>query len=133
MSSVPLYVTDTHSLLWYLGGSPKLSSKAKQAFDEAHAGRAKIIVPIIVVAELIFLVEKGRAKVDVNAIVGKIVREHNYEVAPLGLGQIQLLKKLIQIPEMHDRLIACEALLWKAKLITADVQLRYAGIVEVVW
>lgn len=47
MSSVSLYVTDTHSLLWYLGGSPKLSSKAKQAFDEAHAGRAKIIVPII--------------------------------------------------------------------------------------
>jgi len=87
VSSVPLYVTDTHSLLWYLGGSPKLSSKAKQAFDEAHAGRAKIIVPII----------------------------------------------LTQIPEMHDRLIACEALLWKAKLITADVQLRYAGIVEVVW
>ena len=62
MSSVSLYVTDTHSLLWYLGGSPKLSSKAKQAFDEAHAGRAKIIVPII----------------------------------------------LTQIPEMHDRLIACE-------------------------
>ena len=32
------YVTDTHTLLWYLLASPLLSAKAKSAFDEAESG-----------------------------------------------------------------------------------------------
>ena len=36
------YVTDTHSLFWYLGGSPLLSAAARSAFDEAATGSSQV-------------------------------------------------------------------------------------------
>jgi len=133
MSSASLYVTDTHSLLCYLGGSPRLSSTAREAFDKVHSGEANLIVPIIVIAEMILLVEKGRVKADVDSVLGRIYEEPSYEVAPLSFKQMLLLKRTTQIPEMHDRLIVCEALLHEAELITRDAEIGQAGIVKTVW
>ncbi|MBT9141450.1 MAG: hypothetical protein DDT30_02042 [Dehalococcoidia bacterium] len=85
-----------------------------------RSGQADLIVPIIVIAELIFLVEKGRVRADIDALLSKILEEPGYEVVPLGLEQMLLLTKTTQISEMHDRLIVCEALLHDAELITRD-------------
>ena len=49
------YVTDTHTLLWYLLASPLLSAKAKSVFDEAELGLVYVHIPSIVFAELYFL------------------------------------------------------------------------------
>ena len=57
---MPLYLADTHALLWYLADSPRLSVSAKQAFDQAKAGQATVIVPAIVLAELTWIILKGR-------------------------------------------------------------------------
>lgn len=46
------YVTDTHTLFWYLSNYPKLGRKASSAFQEAEAGDAFIHIPAIVFAEL---------------------------------------------------------------------------------
>jgi PIN domain nuclease of toxin-antitoxin system len=38
-NEIPLYVTDTHSLIWYLTDSPKLSLNASKGFgngDTSH-------------------------------------------------------------------------------------------------
>jgi len=50
---MPIHIADTHALLWYLADSPRLSPAAKQAFDQAKAGQATVVVPAIVLAELI--------------------------------------------------------------------------------
>jgi len=42
------YVTDTHSFIWYLIDSPKLSLKARKIFDACEKGKAIIIIPAIV-------------------------------------------------------------------------------------
>lgn len=47
------YVADTHSLVWYLGSPDRLGPLARRAFAEANAGRARIYVPVIVLAEII--------------------------------------------------------------------------------
>ena len=39
-SNLPIYVTDTHSLIWYLLNSTKLSFKANKAFEEIESGKA---------------------------------------------------------------------------------------------
>ena len=67
-----LYVSDTHALLWYLGGSPQLSMTARAAFDEAVSGSNQVIVPAIVLAELVMLAEKRRRAIDVNRIVATL-------------------------------------------------------------
>jgi PIN domain nuclease of toxin-antitoxin system len=41
------HVTDTHSLIWYLEGSPRLGDKARAAFKACDCGAAVIYVPTI--------------------------------------------------------------------------------------
>lgn len=41
----PIYVTDTHSLIWYLTDSPKLSFAANSSFREIEEGKAKLLIP----------------------------------------------------------------------------------------
>jgi PIN domain nuclease of toxin-antitoxin system len=43
-----VYVADTHTLLWYLGGSAQLSSSARAALDSAASGESQVVVPAIV-------------------------------------------------------------------------------------
>jgi len=130
---MPTYVTDTHSLVWYLSDAPQLSPAARRAFDEAIGNRARIVVPVIVIAELIFMVERRRVQVDVHQIVRRISAAPNYEIVPLSLERVLDLQTVTAIPGMHDRIIVCEALAYSAKLITRDEAIRQAGIVEVVW
>ncbi|MBC8448609.1 MAG: PIN domain-containing protein [Chloroflexi bacterium] len=133
MLNQTLYVTDTHSLLWYLSASPRLSAAAKQAFDKAQAGKAKVLVPVIVIAEMIFLIEKGRVETDVDKIINRITGNPHYEVVPLRLEQVLRLKTETAIRTMHDRMIVCDGLIHDAKLITRDEAITQAGVVEVIW
>ncbi len=43
----PIYVTDTHSLIWYLTDSPKLSFAANGSFRKIEEGKAKLLIPAI--------------------------------------------------------------------------------------
>ena len=51
------YILDTHALVWYLEGNPKLGNKAKAVMS---ATDSEMILPIIGLAEAAFLIEKGR-------------------------------------------------------------------------
>ncbi len=132
-NEILLYVTDTHSLIWYLLDSPKLSSYANQVFQEIEDGKAKLIIPAIVIAEIIFLIQKGKIQADLDALLLKIQESDNFQVSNLGLNELLCLKEQTEIPEMHDRFIVCEALLKKAKTITKDKKIKDSNIVEVVW
>lgn len=58
-NELPLYVTDSHSLIWYLLDSPKLSFNASEVFKAVEQGRAKLLIPALVIAEIIFIVQSG--------------------------------------------------------------------------
>ena len=49
-----LYVSDTHSLLWYLARDDRLGAGARTSFDQVASGDAKLVVPMITIAELVF-------------------------------------------------------------------------------
>lgn len=126
-------IADTHSLIWYLGAPDRLGSRARHAFSEATAGRARIIVPVIVLAEIVFIVERGRVRAEVRDIIRRIRSSHAFEVVPLTLAAILRLHTLVQVPEMHDRLLVAEALAGKAHLISRDRTIAEAGIISTVW
>ena len=56
------YVADTHSLIWYLIDSPKISKNANECFKEVEKGDAKLFIPAIVIAEIIFYLGKEQSK-----------------------------------------------------------------------
>ncbi len=132
-TGLPTYVTDTYSLIWYLMDSPRLSLAANRCFKLIEEGKAKLLIPAIVIAEIIYIVEKGKVEANVDNLVDRIREAENFELSPLGIDQLLCLKDQKSIKEMHDRLIACEALLNGAKIITRDEKIKESGIVEVLW
>jgi PIN domain nuclease of toxin-antitoxin system len=50
----PIYVVDTHALIWYLVDALKLGAQAAEVFSEAERGKTRLIVSAIVVAEMYY-------------------------------------------------------------------------------
>ncbi|MEZ4662681.1 MAG: PIN domain-containing protein [Caldilineaceae bacterium] len=51
------YILDTHALVWYLEGSPRLGQQAKSAME---ADDSDLVLPLIALSEATFLIERGR-------------------------------------------------------------------------
>ena len=132
-SNLPIYVTDTHSLIWYLLNSTKLSFKANKAFEEIESGKAQLIIPAIVIAEIIYLIKKGKIEADVNGLIQKIQGSNNFKVYPLNMDILLCLKNQKELLEMHDSLIICEAIIHSARIITNDKNITNSELVDVIW
>ena len=78
-------VADTHAALWYVFGDPRLSQPARAAFDQASNTRHKIAVSVISMAEIVYLMEKGRLVASAYADLKAALRdpEHVLEQAPV--------------------------------------------------
>lgn len=127
------FIADTHSLLWYLQGSSQLGATAREVLDEVVAGTANLVIPIIVIAEMVLLLEKGRAAIDLDAILGTLHSLPAVTIAPLTLEVTLGIRKLSVLPDMHDRLIVAEARTRGAALISVDQAITASGLVDVVW
>jgi hypothetical protein len=102
------YVTDTHSLLWYFACPKLLGPGATAAFAKVAAGQANLIVPVIVLAELIFAIESKPASADFDQVLARLQASPNVCIAEWTLARTLDLRALQTIPEMHDRLIVAE-------------------------
>lgn len=130
---MPEYVTDTHSLLWYFARPKLLGPRAAAAFAQVAAGEADLIVPIIVLAELIFAIESKPLSADFDEVLSRLQASSNVTIAEWTLARTLDLRALRAIPEMHDRLIAAEALARGAALITRDQAIVDSGLVPTIW
>ena len=131
--SVPVYIVDTHALFWYRSDSSRLSAAADAVFRLAAVGAARIIVPAIVVAELFYLTQKIGHAVPPSMILADIGHSREFVFSPLGQRQLERMEALDNSFEMHDRLIAAEALVNSAPVISKDNVLRGSALVEVIW
>ncbi len=128
------YVTDTHPFLWYLvGDTRRLGPAARVAFDQAEAGRAVIIIPSIVLAESLYVSEKGRMKFKFERVLEMIESAINYRIYPLDLPVIRRASDLKGVSEIHDRIIVATAKHLELELITDDEEIRTSGQVRIVW
>jgi PIN domain nuclease of toxin-antitoxin system len=130
---LPIYIVDTHSLYWYRRDARRLSPAADAVFRLAAAGEAFIIVPAIVIAELFYLTSKLGNPTSPSVLFTDIARSREFVFSPLGQEQLEIMETIDSIPEMHDRLIAAEALLHQAPVISIDQILKLSGVVEVIW
>lgn len=127
------YVTDTHSLLWYLINSPLLGKNASAAFDEGKNGLALIYVPAIVFAELYYLNVKHNFIADFPADFQKIKQSSQFIIIPFEADDVLAFDKDSAVKEMHDRMIVGVARRLNAPLMTKDTNITASGIVQIVW
>jgi len=127
------YVTDTHGLIWYLTGNKKLGKEALNLFEKADKGDITIIVPVIVLAEIIYICEKREAGLKIQQVFDTIKKSLNYVVYNLDMDVLEKVTTIKDILEIHDRIIIATSLLTNSKLITKDEEISNSKIVDTIW
>lgn len=129
-----LYVLDTIALVRYF--EDDLSRSADRVFSLAEEGKAKLLIPSIVIGEFIYLALKGRLKVrDLQSAIVELL--HSIEASDylisvdMSLDSWQKFLNL-KVPELHDRMICAIAVSHNAGVITNDPEIRSSGI-RTVW
>ena len=130
---LPRFVVDAHSLWWYMKSSPRLSSAAAAIFSMADAGKAVLVVPAIVLAEVYYLSVKTGERLPPSDLLRVIDTSDSLNLSDLGAAQLGLLDRLPEIPEMHDRLIAAEALALGVPVVTRDPVIAASPQVQSIW
>jgi len=128
------YVTDTHSLVWYMTSDSKLSTKAKVVFQKVDNFQDYIFIPCIVFFELVYLIEKKKINADFDSFLTMVSASKNYRIEPLCLPIIEESRRIRRekVRDPWDRLIVATSMHLNVPLISYDKSLRKTGI-EVVW
>jgi len=126
---------DTHALVWYLEGNPRLGRDAKKVMDDPGSA---LILPIIALAEATFIIERGRTSIpDVSSLLDAVQADPRLEVYPLN-WQVFQHTLASPVPEIHDRQIVATALHlraqgYQASILTKDSTIVATGLTPVVW
>ena len=127
------YVTDTHSLFWYLLNLPLLSAKANAAFDEAKNGNAIIYIPAIVFAELFYMNVKLKNQIDFAVEFQNIKQSGQFVLVAFEVDDVLDFDKDSAVKEMHDRMIVGVARRLNAPLLTKDQNITASELVKIIW
>ena len=130
------YILDTHALIWYLEGNPRLGNAAKAVMDDLASN---LIFPIIGLAEAIDIVDKGRTNISsIKILLNRINRDNRIQIYPLTLAILKQSLVAGTVPEMHDRLIVSTALYFQSignqvAVLTKDNSIIASALVPVIW
>jgi PIN domain nuclease of toxin-antitoxin system len=130
------YVLDTHALIWYLEGNPRLGVAAQAVMDDPVS---ELVLPAIALAEAMYIVAKGRTAIPtVPDLLNDVLADARIEILPLTLPILQLSLRANVVPEMHDRLIVAATLYLEdlghtATILTKDTEINANALVQTVW
>jgi PIN domain nuclease of toxin-antitoxin system len=130
------HVVDTHALVWFLEGNPRLGAHAKAVLEDADSD---LIMPMIALAEACWIIEHGRTSIPtVVDFLAAVDADPRVNVVPLDRAVLDRTLGITAIEEMHDRQIVATALLLADKgetvvVLTRDTNIHRSGLVSVVW
>lgn len=130
------FVVDTHALVWFLQGDPRLGPQARAVLEDPTSN---LVLPAIALAEACFVIERGRTNIpSPKHLLRALKGDRRFRVAPLTRPVVRRTLELPGIPEMHDRQIAATALRiidggGQAVLLTKDASIVGSGVVPVMW
>lgn len=129
-------VADTHTALWYLLRNPRLSATARSFMDDAANAGNEIALSPISLAEIIYLVEKGRLAASAYDELRKALNDPDFviEEAPFTSEIVETMRQVPRedIPDMPDRIVAATALYYGVPVISRDGNIRASNI-RTVW
>ncbi len=129
-------VADTHTILWYLYNDTRLSSTANALMDTIDNAGDQIAIASITLAEIIYLVEKGRID---GLAFGRVVRAIEQANAtlvevPFDHTVAEAMRQIarIHVPELPDRIVTATALHLGVPVISRDHKI-HTSIVTTIW
>jgi len=126
-------VIDTHALVWYLTDDKRLGKHAAELLDRPET---RIVVPVIVLAELKYLHQRSRISLSFSAVQTIIGADERCAVYPVNEEVVDLLPLNLDI---HDAIICATALACRRAIgedtvvLTKDRAITDSGLVSTVW
>jgi predicted nucleic acid-binding protein len=129
------YMIDTMALAKYLDDS--LPPRADRVFREAEAGRSRLHLPEIALAEFVYLSLKGRIRGSgpvstVRETVHNLMSSDSISVSGMSAAAWEVFPSL-PIREMHDRMIAADAIARRTPLVSNDPAFEAVDSLRVIW
>ena len=136
MAHEPLIVLDTHALLWWVSGSKQLSARARRAIRVATA-KAPAAVSAISVLEIATAARRGRLELatPLETWLGdlRLLPELRFEPVSVEIARRAGTFDTPMPGDPADRIIAATAMVLRARLVTADEELRRVAGLRAVW
>ena len=129
-------VTHTQPLiLAATGRHDRLGKRASRIFQDVDEGKERLVVPVAVLEEILFLCEKKavRLRIPFPRWVEEMERSPNFQLQPHTPDILLQAQGLAAVQHPRDRIIVATARHLGYPLITADETLRELGLVETVW
>jgi PIN domain nuclease of toxin-antitoxin system len=129
-------VADTHTALWHLFDDARLSAAAGAFISEAAAARRKIAISTIILAEVVYLIEKNRLPPSAYEELTQALAdpEHVFTEAVFTAPIVQAMRQVsrAEVPDMPDRIVAATAVYFDVPIISRDTRVRAASL-KTVW
>jgi PIN domain nuclease of toxin-antitoxin system len=126
-------VADTHALVWFLARPKRLGKAASRLFLAAESGRARILVPCVLLVELALLHERGRKVLGVAEVLAAVAQSEGLAFAPFDAADAREFALLSSLADPFDRMMVATARALGCPLISADEVVTASGLVSVVW
>lgn len=129
------YVLDTMALVKHLEDA--LPPAANRAFRDAEGGGGRLFLPEIALAEFAYVARRGWLRVDnpravLEEVVDQIRAADYLALSSLPAPAWDIFLDL-RIPELHDRMIASDALHRRLPLITNDRSMKAIEGLRTLW
>jgi predicted nucleic acid-binding protein len=77
-----VYVVDTHAIVWRFSDDPQLPARVHGLFDAVERGEHRLVVPTIILAELLSLMERRMPGLPLGRILETLRRYPSVHIAP---------------------------------------------------
>ena len=132
-----MLMLDTHTLIWWVDGSAKLSMAAIQALMPCMQQSGSLLVSSISIWEIMLLVHKGRLQLSrpVSEWLDLVERLPVLQFVPVDNRIARLNVDLSGEfhPDPADRIIVAKAIVNDAYLVTCDMKIRQYSNVKTLW
>ena len=128
-------VVDSHSMIWFLQGHPKLSSAAFAALEDEGS---LLLVPAICLCEIYATLRKGKYSLRYEHVREAVERSGRIEIVPIDYEITTASLSLSQLDGIHDQLIVATALQLlrdrpTLRVVTADAKILASNLVPILW
>ncbi|MGC2403813.1 MAG: PIN domain-containing protein [Acidobacteriaceae bacterium] len=129
-------IADTHATIWYLFSDPRLGKAASAFIDDTIASGDHIGVSAITIADMVYLIEKGRippsalndlhaATADSAAVLRHVPFDEN-----IALKMTEVPRQ--ELPDLPDRVIGATALFYSVPVLSRDSRIRSSRL-RTIW
>jgi PIN domain nuclease of toxin-antitoxin system len=133
---MPVAAVDTHAIIWYLFNDPRLSQTDKNLLERAAERGEQAAISSISLAEVVYLIEKGRIHKDtLNRLLSALDRDNPLLVeVPVDRYIVEAMSQIDRdtVPDLPDRVIAATALHLRVPLLSRDGKIKLSQI-RTVW